>query len=301
VRVGLVQAATDPALLGLSLRGRQRDLLAAAERHRLNVWATGRRGGKTLLSATTALWDACLRPELAAYVRPGERRYAVCVAVNVRQARIFLRAARTLVDRSPLLSEMLLTATEDELIFENDAVVAAFPCTAPGGRGWPISCLVLDEFAHHTTDGEGPAAAERVWSSMTPSVAQFGDLGRVIVASTPWGSEGMFACVFQMAQSGELPDAVAFQVPTVEMNPRIDHAFLERERLRDPTGFESEYGARFVGGGASFFDPDQLADAVADRGPLLPEQAPRLGLRVRPRLFVRPGGCRPGRARPGRL
>jgi hypothetical protein len=48
---------------------------------------------------------------------------------------------------------------------------------------------------------------------------------------------------------------------------------LARERERDPEGFRSEYLAEFVGGGAAYLDPERVADAVADRGELLPDQA----------------------------
>jgi hypothetical protein len=272
--VGLIAACEAPDLFGFPLWPRQRDLLRAVEQGpRLHVWALGRRSGKTTLAALVALWDCLLRPDLQARVRPGERRHAVAVATNLRQARLFVQAARSVVERSPLLRPMIEQATEDELLFSNGTALSAFPCSSRGARGWPISTLLMDEAAHFVSETEGPQVAERVFSSLAPSTAQFGDDARIILASTPYGQDGLFATLYQQAAAGELADGRAQRFPTADVNPTIGRDFLDRERARDPDGYRSEYEALFVGGGAAFLDPDRIADAVADRGELLPEQA----------------------------
>jgi hypothetical protein len=271
--VGLLDACDDPALFAFPLWPRQSDLLATVERGpRLHLWALGRRSGKTTLAALVGLWDCMFRPDLDALVRPGERRHAVAVATNLRQARLFVRAALSIVERSPLLAELVETVTEDEITFANGTALSAFPCTSRGARGWPISTLLMDEAAHFLSETEGPQVAERVFASLAPSTAQFGDAARIIVSSTPWGAGGFFADTYQRAASGELIDAAAHRATTAEMNPTIEPVFLEREQARDPESFKSEYLAEFVGGGAAFLDPDRIADAVADRGELVPGQ-----------------------------
>jgi hypothetical protein len=273
VNVGLLAACVDPALLRLDPWPVQRRLLAAVEAGpRVHVWALGRRSGKTTAAAVALVWDALLRPGLDRLVRPGERRYAVGVATSLRQARLLVSAARSLVEHSPLLAPLVESSTEDELAFVNGATIAAFPCTSRGGRGWPISLLVLDELAHFV-DTEGNSAAETVWRALTPSVAQFGAQARVIASSTPWGQDGLFATLYAQASSGELVDAAAQHATTREANPTISAEVLAAEEARDPDGFRSEYGAEFVGGGASFLDPERIAAAVTLPGELAPEQA----------------------------
>jgi hypothetical protein len=272
--VGLVAACDDHRLFRFPLWSRQRELLAAVEAGpRLHVWALGRRSGKTTLAAVAGLWDCLLRPELAGMVRPGERRHAVCVATNLRQARLFVRAALSIVEASPLLAELVEQATDDEILFRNGTALSAFPCTSRGARGWPISTLLLDEAAHFISDTDGPQVAERVFGSLAPSTAQFGDKARIIVASTPWGSSGMFAELYQQAAGGELVDAVAHHATTRAANPTIPADFLLREQARDPDGFRGEYLAEFVGGGAAYLDPDRIMQAIGDRGELSPGQA----------------------------
>jgi phage terminase large subunit-like protein len=252
---------------------RQAELLAAVERGpRVHAWALGRRSGKTTLAALVAVWDALLRPGLDAKLRPGERRYAVAVATNLRQARLIVAAARTLVERSPVFAPLIESVTDDEMAFATGTSIAAFPCTSRGGRGWPVSCLVLDELAHFV-DTEGNSAAESVWRALVPSTLQFGQDARIIASSTPYGSDGLFASVYAQAASGELADGVAHHATTAQANPTIDPAALQAEEARDPEAFKSEYLAEFIGGGMSFLDPERITDAVADRDELEPGQA----------------------------
>ena len=218
--VGLVAACDDPQLLDFPLKPDQRRRLARVEAGpRTHVWAVGRRGLKTTSAALVGLWSCLLRPELLERLRPGERGYAVGIATNLRQARLMTAAARSIVERSPLLAPLIESVSEDEILFANGTAFAAFPCTSRGGRGWPIFALLMDEAAHFV-DTEGNAAGEPVFRALVPATAQFGDLARVIVSSTPWGSDGFFADLYQRAASGELDDAYA----------RTERAFLEEQR-----------------------------------------------------------------------
>lgn len=260
--VGLVEACDDPHLLGFPLWPKQRELLADVEAGpRVHVWALGRRSSKSTMAALVGLWCCLLRPELLASLRRGERGYAVAVATNLRQARLIVRAALSIVERSPLLGPLVEAATDDEIRFVNGTAFAAFPCSSRGGRGWPIFALLLDEFAHFLDDTDGPQVADRVFEALLPSTAQFGELARVVVSSTPWGSDNLFADLFRRASAGELEGAVAAQASTAEVNPTFDP---EREReLLDEEGFLQEYEASFAAGGAAFLDEERVAEAVA--------------------------------------
>ena len=276
-RVGLVDAVLDKDLLGATVESwpRQREILAGIEAGpRMHVLCLGRRSGKTMMAAAVALWDACLRPELATTQRAGEYRHAVCVATNRRQAAIFLDACRSMIEASPLLAELLERETADELVFSTGCKVAAFPCTSRGARGWAISTLVLDEFAHHVPDElEGPQSASRLLDALLPATATFGRDARIVIASTPFGTDTAFHDLHVRASSGELQGARAYHFPTSEMNPTIPSEFLEEERARDPEGFTQEYEAIPGAGGGQFIDGELIDGAVADRMELEPDHA----------------------------
>ena len=62
----------------------------------------------------------------------------------------------------------------------------------------------MDEAAHFLSETEGPQVADKVFEALAPSTAQFGDLARIIVCSTPYGEDGFFASLYAKAASGEL-------------------------------------------------------------------------------------------------
>jgi terminase large subunit-like protein len=273
--VSVLAACGDPQLLAFPLWPRQRDLLADLETGpTLQVWALGRRSGKTTIGAAAGVCNALFRPDLDALVRPGERRYVVSIANTQRQARLFVRAALSLVENSPLLRGEVSSATLDEIVFANGVVLAAFPCTARGIRGWPVSFLFLDELAHFVddTEGVGPQVADHVFRAATPSVAQFGELGRIVCSSTPWGSDGLFAELYRKATSGELEHALAQSATSAEMNPTLSADWLEQQRviLREEE-FATEYLADFAAGGSAYFEEGAIDEAVSDRGEIPPE------------------------------
>jgi hypothetical protein len=268
--VGLVEACADPRLFGIDLWPMQRQWLEAVEQGpRIHIWACGRRSAKTTTAAIVGLWDCLFRPHLSECVLPGEQRHAVAVAVNVKQARLFVSQAKAIVSQSPLLSDMISNETEDSIEFKNGTVLSAFACSSRSARGWPISTLLLDEAAHFLTESEGPQTADRIWEALVPSTAQFPE-ARVIVASTPYGEDGLFPRLFKAAVDG-VPDMVAQHATTAQCNPTITAAFLALEQARDPDSFHYEYEAQFLGGGGAYLNEDVIGSAVIDRGELPPE------------------------------
>lgn len=136
---------------------------------------------------------------------------------------------------------------------------ASLPLLLPGGgRGWPISCLILDEVAFFLSESDGFQTGERVWAALAPSTAQFGPEGRIILASTPWGTSGLFAEMYQRAAAGEIADANAEHATTLQVNPTITAEFLEVEAQRDLDSFRAEYEAEFLGSGDAFIDFDRI-------------------------------------------
>jgi hypothetical protein len=265
--VGLLEAAQDPRLLGaVGLWESQKPVLEAiGGGPRIQVLCLGRRSSKTYMAALAMVWDCLLRPELSERVRPGETRYAVAIATNLRQARLLVAAARSIAEASPALSGLIASVSEDEIRFSNDTCIAAFPCSSRGGRGWAISTLVLDEMAHFISETEGFQTADAVWQAMTPSVAQFGADGRIIVASTPLGPFGLFYDLFARARNGEIEDARAHHGTTMEMNPTLDPVYFVSEEARDPENYRTEFLAEFTGGGGAFVDMDRVAPPGRDQ------------------------------------
>jgi hypothetical protein len=258
--IGILEACDDPQIFNVKLCPLQRVILAAIERGpRIATLALGRRSGKSFLMALVLLYFCVCRPDLARFTRPGERRYAVGIATNLRQARLLVSAARAVCENSRLLSSMVEEYTLDEIRFKNGTALTAFPCNSRGGRGWPIVCLCMDESAWFVSESTGYQAADEIWQALAPSTAQFADEGRIIVSSTPAGPSGFFYDLHTRATNGEIADAQAHHYTTAEVNPTITPEFLAAERARDPDGYLSEYEASFTSGGSGFINFDLFA------------------------------------------
>jgi hypothetical protein len=276
-RVGLLEACRDPSLIGVTPWPRQAEILAQIDSgmYREIVLALGRRSGKSLMAAVVGLHDAAFR-DLTAYLRPGERRHVIVVAASREQAGVILQYVRELVAGSLLLREAVESDVEDAVTIRQPATgaivaIRTLPCSSRAGRGHAISTLICDELAFWISEGEGPAIADRVYGSLTPSLAQFQAAGRIICISTPWGLSNLFAKLFERATSGQHPDMLAVTAPTWEMNPTLTQAFFDSERAKDPELFRGEYGAEFLASGAMFLDYERVMAAVdCDRFELPP-------------------------------
>jgi phage terminase large subunit-like protein len=290
--VSLIDACEDPDLFDFPLWPRQRELLQAIDDGpRVHIWALGRRSGKTTLCAVICLYNCLFRPDLDAMVRKGERRFTVAIATNLQQAKILVHSARSIIEGSPLLKKLVVTDADDEISFEVNgrrSVLRALPCSSRGTRGYPISCLVMDEAAHFLSETDGFQTAERVWEAMTPSTAQFGAAGRIVASSTPYGTDGLFADLFSKAQSGEVRGSLAQHATTQEINPTITQEFLDAEQARDPDSFAQEYLAEFTASGSAYLDFKRFEFAAREK--LEPKQGTSWVLGLDPAFSSDPFG-----------
>jgi terminase large subunit-like protein len=269
--VSFLEAIEDRRLLGLSLSPRQRDLVQLIEDNGLVVVAAGRQSGKSLLTAAFLVHNLLLRPDLDAMTASTTRRNGLCVATSQAQAGVVLNYARNLVERSPLLRSRLIRSDNEKLVFERGAIVTV-PCDRRLMRGLVASAVVLDEFAHFHTESDGPRVADAIWAAVRPSIATFGEEGKILAISTPFG-HNLFATLHAKAANGELPNAAAFQAGTSDMNPKIDATFLKGERvLLGPADFAREYEASFESSGVSFFDPAELQEVLVKPRQALPDE-----------------------------
>ena len=177
-------------VLGVSLHPRQKEALRGLAAHQLSLLCLGRRSGKTLVACIWAVYDAVVR-DLSEHVRPGEPRYVVVVATASDQARRAFQVVRSFFDL-PLLSPLVARDTNEELHLTTGVVIKCLPCSARSTRGLAISTVIFDELAHFIDTENGYQAGEQVYRALAPSVAQFGDAGRIVCLSTPRGQRGIF-------------------------------------------------------------------------------------------------------------
>lgn len=273
-QVSISQFSSDPNLLNTPLWPKQAEILEQfwQGNFAIAIWALGRRSGKTLMAAVTATYAACtLADEYKKCLRPGERFYIVSVANTIDQAKIALQGVKDLIHGSPILKPLVIRETSNTLELSNGVVFKALPASSRSGRGMACPLLIFDEIAHAVDTEGGNAAGGSLYQALSPSMAQFGKLGKILLLSSPWIQQGIFWDLYKQANSGNFPHMQVVNLSTWEVNPTVSQEWLEQEKARDPELFAVEYGANFSQSLSAFIDSALIDEAVnCDRGPLPP-------------------------------
>jgi hypothetical protein len=238
--------ALDACLLaeraGLHPDDWQRDLLrSTASRMLLNV---SRQAGKSSMSAVLSVHVATYRPgSLILLVSPGLRQSAELL----RKVMDVYRALRPV----PAEAETLL-----RLELENGSRIIALPGSEATVRGYSAPALVIVDEASRVDDD--------LMAAITPMQATAPG-GRLLALSTPAGRRGWWWQAWQ--DGGEDWARVLIRANDV---PRIDRAFLERERRGMPAArYRQEYECSFEEADAAVFAADAVSQAIdPEREPL---------------------------------
>lgn len=223
----------------------------------------GRRSGKSLISDIVACYEA-LVPDFAGIVRPGEDRYILVIATRLDGARLHIRNIAKLLKHTRAFGSMIEKQTEDSLELKNGVVILALPCSARSGRGYTASTLIFDELAHFV-DSMGNSSADGVFDALAPTVATFGEAGRMVITTTPASRTGIVFDLYDRAQAGELPEFHVTRADTRTLNPKVSERTILSAYKRDPESAAVEYGAEFRDPVEAFFNGAAL-DAVIDPG-----------------------------------
>jgi hypothetical protein len=237
-----VAVAADPASVmlaeGLTPDDWQRDVLDDQESFWLLLCS--RQSGKTACCAAVALATAMTDPGALVLI----------VAPSLRQSQEAFRqvAQMYLAVHGGVLDADTLTSMRLEL--RNRSRVVVIPGDGDARiRGFSgVKLIVADEAARIPDD---------VLHALMPTLAA--SRGRMIAASTPWFERGWFHR--QWTEGGDDWRRVTV---TANQCPRIDPAFLERER-RDKPGhwFRQEYECTWGAAGEMLF-PWEIIDRITD-------------------------------------
>lgn len=260
--------------LGVTLWPKQVEVLDNLFERNINhaIWAMGRRSGKTFMAAVCATYMCFVQDELfRRKVRKGEKWYIVTVANDLQQAKIALDNIRVLIVNSPFEQE-IVRETAMEIEISNGCIFQAIPASARASRGKAVVGILQDELAF-SLEGDANRGAKAIYDALAPSIAQFGQNGKIIELSSPWLTDGLFYEHFSQASSGDFPGMQALQIPTWEINPNLsfESDFLQNARKKDEESFWVEFGAQFAKSNSALLDANIVETAVnKERDALVP-------------------------------
>ena len=129
--------------------------------------------------------------------------------------------------------------------------------SASGLVGLTCWCIIMDEVAAMAGDNPDSGLDYALYNDLKPSLATFGRDGKIMMLSNPKGPIGLLYDLHENRQDD--PSTLIMRLPTWLSNPNIEKDFLDKEKRKDPTEFQMQYGAEF---GASSSDPMFAPDAI---------------------------------------
>lgn len=231
------------------------------------VMIIGRKGGKSVRAAKIALffvYKIVSNPDFFKQhnirIVPGQPIYILVVSVTKDQAQgIIIQYARSFAKRSWYLKHFLAPgrSKKSEVKFEGNIIVKAQGSSSTAMRGYPCVVVIFDELGHFV-DTTGRMSGTACYNSLTPNIADYGDVGKIIVLSTPGAKSGILWDLYQWDKGGKTPRTFLVKKPTWEMRPNISKYFLETEKNKNPYVFQCEYGAEFYEVIDAFLNPRKI-------------------------------------------
>lgn len=249
-------------VLGVRLFEGQAGVLADYYASRRPNWLllAGRRSGKSLISDIIACYESVV-PDFGDIVRPGEDRYVIVVSTRADNAALHIRNISSLLKHDRNVGKLITAVQSDRILLSNGVTILSLPASARAGRGYTASCVVLDELAHFV-DSSGNASADQVFDAFSPTVATFGDLGRIVITTTPMSRTGIVFDLYDRSEKGELDDFFVTRRATRELNPKVSERTIARAMKRDELSAMVEYFAEFSDPVASYLDSEAVERAV---------------------------------------
>lgn len=163
----------------------QKDAIRGFIEHRFNIVLKGRQLGFTTIAAALAAWFVLFHKD----------KNVVVVATKGDVSKNMIRIIKNIIKYVPkymmLAKDVVKNVKSIELT--NGSRVTAYATAEDVGRSEAVSLLIMDEVAHIRNMDE-------IWTSIGPTVSAG---GRVIMLSTPNGTDNWFAQEFQAAREGK--------------------------------------------------------------------------------------------------
>jgi hypothetical protein len=176
--------------------------------------------------------------------------------------RSLLTYAAAPFDVLDLLRPTVAGRTADTLTLSSGVCLAAYPCRPAALRGLRACVAVADELAFFR-NSEGDPVDTEMLRALRPCLATTG--GKLIILSSPYGQSGALWDLHRKHYRRDDADTVLiWQASAPDMNPTLSANYLARMAQDDPEAYRSEVLGEFRAGLSQLFDPEAVADCVAE-------------------------------------
>ena len=242
----------------------------------------GRRGGKSRMLAAIAVYLAAFR-DYEMHMAPGEVATIAVIASDRRQARAIFRYVSGLLQAVPMLAELVEDERADTITLRNRVVIEIATASFRVTRGYTFAAVLADETAFWRSEDSARPDVE-IFNALRPGLATIP--GAILLnASSPYRKRGVLWQSYQRHHGKDDARVLAWQAPTLAMNPSLDPGIVDEAYADDPESAAAEYGAEFRSD-LSDFIPRAVVDACTVAGRY--ELPPMPGVRYV--AFIDPSG-----------
>jgi terminase large subunit-like protein len=197
----------------------------------------GRRGGKSRIAATVAVFVACFI-SFAQYLVAGERGMVLILARDRDQAKVVFNYIGGILKAVPVLRQMVVAWRADEIELNNSIVIAVKTSDYRSVRGVTVVCAVADEAAFWDSQGVNPD--KEIFQALRPAMATVFE-AKLLVISTGYSQSGVLFDMHKEFYGRDDDEILIWQADSRTMNPTLSESMIQRELEKDPESARAEW------------------------------------------------------------
>lgn len=235
------------------------------------IWmACGRRGGKSFISATIAIYEA-LTGRWSERLSGGEAATIYIIACDKQQSRNVFRYCAGLLN--VVAPEQILRSTREQIELRNGVEISIRAGNYAALRGASVALALIDEAAYLKDEsGNYASPVQEIVRSLKPALIPGGGddpAGKIIFLSTPRSKAGMMFESFEEYWGRDDLDTICWRGTTQEMHPGyISEAKIAKDLRADPSFYKAEWLGQWRDDVSNLFDVEKLHSAMKDHQPL---------------------------------
>ncbi len=202
----------------------------------------GRRGGKSFILATIAVYLACFH-DYRKHLTPGERGTIMVIASDKKQARVIMGYIFGFLETVPMLDTLVDKRLWEAIHLTNSISIEVQTASFRRVRGYTVVAALCDEIAFWRSEDSSNPDFE-ILDAIRPAMATIPN-AMLLCASSPYSRRGALWDAFERMFGKDDAPALVWKAPTRTMNPSVRKRIIDEARERDPAHARAEYDAEF--------------------------------------------------------
>jgi hypothetical protein len=218
----------------------------------------GRRGGKSLISALVAVYEACFVDHTES-LAPGETGVVMVICADRAQGRIILGYIESFLTQVPVLKKMVRNVLKESIELTCNVRIEIRTADFRSIRGYSVLCAICDELAFFQ-DVNSAIPAVEILNALKPSLLTTN--GLLLGISSPYSRSGPLHDSYTTYFGKPGADVLVWTGTTLQMNCTVNEKVIRAAFARDPVSAECEYNAQFRSDLESFVSREAVEACV---------------------------------------